>query len=257
MHSSPRNIRKLIKARFHEVRQRRKTGRTKKAERSVGVSSPQVRHPAIFALRLQRTRSREARLALFGNGRRLPPYIRVLLSVKSNAGAPHVPPVSIAPTWPHENPELERVDRLLSEVREAAKKPADHSPPFNGTGGAMDEDAVLPEIVIAVAEPPSGALPDTREVTAATSKDADRNDRQFVEAGALQDLIAGEVRAHPGCEAFVGVLLEKVKPKSSLDTNWDLLGVKFGKADRKVVNAALVAIVSRMKGEFRLSDELR
>jgi hypothetical protein len=256
MHSSPRNIRKRIKARFHEVLQRRKTWCTKKAERPVGVSSLHVRQPAIFALRPQRTRSREARLAISGNGHRLPPYIRALLRAEKAAGALHVPPVSIAPGWPHENLELERVDRLLAEVREAGKKSADDSPPFHNIGGPTDEEAVLSEVVIAVAEPPPGALPATKEVAVALSKAADRKDRQFVEARALQDLIAGEVRTHPGCEAFVGVLLEKVKPKSSLDTNWDLLGVKFGKADRKTVNAALVAIVSRMKGEFRLSDEL-
>ncbi len=262
MHSSPRNIRKGIKAKFQEMRPPRKTAPATFEQLIAGygprLDRPHHRAPAIYGLRVQRTQSRQARLALSGNGRRLPPYIRTLLRAPKAAGPRQVPSGAIAPGWPHEYPELERVDRLLAEVRELGNKPADGAPPSHGTDRATDREEALSDVVVAVASTPSDALPDHQETTAAAPKVkvADRKERQFVEARALQDRIAGEVRAQPGCEAFVGVLLEKVKPNSTLDPNWDLLGVKFGKADRKTVNDVLATVILRMKSEFGLSDEM-
>jgi hypothetical protein len=262
MHSSPRNIRKRVKAGFHDMPSPRKT-RCAKIDRSTEGNGLHLREPAIFALRFKRTRSREARLALSSNGQRLPPYIRVLLRARKSANAPPVPAVTMTRSWPHENPGLERVDRLLAEVRELGKRTAEVSPPFvddtdRPTAGepALPETAVtLPETAVTLAPEPTGILPDHKGTTAAPPEVGDRKDRQFVATRALEDAITGEVRAQPGCEAFVGVVLEKVKPKSSFDTNWELLGVKFGKTDRKTANEALLAIVSRMKNEFSLSDD--
>jgi hypothetical protein len=62
-------------------------------------------------------------------------------------------------------------------------------------------------------------------------------------------------KAGPGCENFVGVMVRQEKPKSHLDPNWVIRGVKFGKTDRKMVNEALATIVERMQQEFLLSDE--
>jgi hypothetical protein len=45
------------------------------------------------------------------------------------------------------------------------------------------------------------------------------------------------------------------KPKSRLDPNWVIRGVKFGKADRKMANEALATVVERMQREFLLSDD--
>ena len=61
-------------------------------------------------------------------------------------------------------------------------------------------------------------------------------------------------KAAPGCEDFVGVIVRQVKPKSHLDPNWTIVGVRFGKADRKMANEALTAVVERMHREFLLSD---
>ena len=61
-------------------------------------------------------------------------------------------------------------------------------------------------------------------------------------------------KAVPGCEDFVGVIVRRIKPKSPLDPNWTIGGVKFGKADRKTANEALTAVVERMQREFLLSD---
>ena len=136
---------------------------------------------------------------------------------------------------------------------------ADNAPPSHDTDSSTVQEEVLSDVVVAVAPTPtpSDPVPDRQEtpVAAPKVKVADRKERHFVEARALQDRIADEVRAQPGCEAFVGVLLEKVKPNSTLDPNWDLLGIKFGKADRKTVNDVLATIILRMKSEFGLSDE--
>jgi hypothetical protein len=61
-------------------------------------------------------------------------------------------------------------------------------------------------------------------------------------------------RAGPGCEAFVGVVVRPTIPRSALDVNWELHGVKFGKADRRAVNEALPPVIERMRKEFRLSE---
>lgn len=59
----------------------------------------------------------------------------------------------------------------------------------------------------------------------------------------------------PGCEDFVGVIVEHKIAKSRLDPNWAVRGVKFGKADRRVVDEALTTVVERLQAEFLLSKE--
>jgi hypothetical protein len=72
----------------------------------------------------------------------------------------------------------------------------------------------------------------------------------------LELAIAEAVKqAAPGCEAFVGVIVQQTTPKMRFDANWALRGVKFGKADRETVNEALPTIVERMQREFRLSEQ--
>jgi len=61
------------------------------------------------------------------------------------------------------------------------------------------------------------------------------------------------VKATPGCEDFVGVIVAHQTPKSHRDPNWLIRGVKFGKTDRKVANEALDRVVERMQREYRLS----
>lgn len=62
-------------------------------------------------------------------------------------------------------------------------------------------------------------------------------------------------KAAPGCDEFVGVMVQHDRPKSHLDPNWAIRGVKFGKADRKVADEALATVVERMQREFLLSDD--
>jgi hypothetical protein len=56
------------------------------------------------------------------------------------------------------------------------------------------------------------------------------------------------------CEPFVGVILERVVRKSSVEANWAVKGVRFGKSDREQCNSALSIIVERLKREFEIAD---
>lgn len=77
----------------------------------------------------------------------------------------------------------------------------------------------------------------------------------------LELAIAEAVRqASPACEGFLSVIVEpknKVRTsnkarKSRLDPDWDIRGVRFGKADRKTADQALSTVVERMQQEVRL-----
>jgi len=83
-----------------------------------------------------------------------------------------------------------------------------------------------------------------------------RDHRVPVAIPELELAISEAVRkAAPGCEDLVGVIVRHTPPKSNLDPNWAVHGVKFGKAYRKMVNEALTGVVERMKKEFLLSDD--
>ena len=80
-----------------------------------------------------------------------------------------------------------------------------------------------------------------------------RDHRVPVAIPELELAISEAVRkAAPGCEDLVGVIVRHTPPKSNLDPNWAVHGVRFGKADRKMVNEALTGVVERMKKEFLL-----
>ena len=79
--------------------------------------------------------------------------------------------------------------------------------------------------------------------------------RVAMTAPELESAISDAIKkAAPGCEDFVGVIVQHTTPRSHRDPNWDVRGVKFGKADRKAVDEALAAVVERMQHEFLLSD---
>ena len=72
----------------------------------------------------------------------------------------------------------------------------------------------------------------------------------------LESTITEAVKAAPGCEAFVGVIVQRTTPKSRLDANWELRGIKFGRVDRRIAKEVLTPIVERMQREFRLLPRL-
>jgi hypothetical protein len=84
------------------------------------------------------------------------------------------------------------------------------------------------------------------------------DDRQWISRTALQLAITEAVKkSGPECEAFVDVIVERGEPKSKLDANWAIKGVKFGRSDRERAAQAVALIVARMQREFRLSEPAR
>jgi len=83
-----------------------------------------------------------------------------------------------------------------------------------------------------------------------------RDKRVSKTAEELESTITEAVKAAPGCEAFVGVIVQRTTPKSRLDANWELRGIKFGRADRRIAKEVLTPIVERMQREFRLLPRL-
>jgi len=83
------------------------------------------------------------------------------------------------------------------------------------------------------------------------------DDRSSVSRYNLQLAITEAVKkADPDCEAFVGVIVQRELPKASLDANWAIRGVRFGKADRDKSSKALTTIVERMQREFLLAPHI-
>jgi len=80
--------------------------------------------------------------------------------------------------------------------------------------------------------------------------------REAISRASLEDAIAKAVKnANPICEAFGGVFVERLKPQSRQDGNWDIMGIKFGRADRAAATDALTAVVERLQGQFVLSND--
>jgi hypothetical protein len=80
--------------------------------------------------------------------------------------------------------------------------------------------------------------------------------REAISRASLEDAIANAVRkADPICEAFGGVFVERLRPQSRQDANWDIMGVRFGRADRAAAADALTTVVERMQYQFLLSND--
>lgn len=82
-----------------------------------------------------------------------------------------------------------------------------------------------------------------------------RDHRAQITPAELELTIAETIRkTAPGCGSFVGVIVHHKKPKQYRDPNWGVRGVKFGKADRRIVEETLARIVKQLQKEFRLTD---
>jgi hypothetical protein len=114
------------------------------------------------------------------------------------------------------------------------------------------------------ATPPSYATPPEQQVVAPSKRDrldkrGRRNADQRISMTApdLERAISEAVRkASPGCEDFVSVIVESKSPEFPLAPDWEVRGVRFGRADRKVVDEALSAVVQHMQQEVRLDQDV-
>jgi hypothetical protein len=87
-------------------------------------------------------------------------------------------------------------------------------------------------------------------------EDRSVDDRNPISREAMQSAITVAVKkADPDCRSFVGVIVQRTNPKSCLETNWAIRGVKFGRANRSKASGAVNTIVERMQREFKLSSD--
>lgn len=72
----------------------------------------------------------------------------------------------------------------------------------------------------------------------------------------LEQSLADAVRSiAPDCQAFVGVIIERVVPGAPGEVNWVVKGVRYGRADRDRCEAALGMSLREKQLEYVLSDE--
>jgi hypothetical protein len=79
--------------------------------------------------------------------------------------------------------------------------------------------------------------------------------RSAVSRKHLESAVTEAVKSVLNCEAFVGVIIQRIEPKSRTDPNWAVRGVRFGKADRDKSGKVLATVVERMQRDFSLTDD--
>ena len=80
--------------------------------------------------------------------------------------------------------------------------------------------------------------------------------RNPITSEALQSVIVRAVRdSGAQCKTFVGIIIERIDPKSHGGVNWSLKGVKYGNGDRAQCDIALSGIIEQLRQEFIISDE--
>jgi hypothetical protein len=155
-------------------------------------------------------------------------------------------------------PTLELVDLTMREVQQLK---TDHIDPISWDREASPSLPGVMETIVAIVSSPAVPV----KLSDPTSMQRERepvvsikstDDRSLIASETLQSAITEAVqKAEPACETFVGVVVQRITPKSRFDANWALKGVKFGRADREKANQAVTTVVERMQREFRLSDD--
>jgi hypothetical protein len=142
-------------------------------------------------------------------------------------------------------------------MQEARKLTAD--PAWSGDSERMNKPLEVLASVISSPSNPTKPVPSVepkQNQNAASISISRSDDRDPISLATLETAIGGTVRrSGPGCEAFVGVIVQRTTPKSHFGANWALRGIRFGKADRDEASVAITTIVERMQREFWLSDD--
>jgi hypothetical protein len=130
------------------------------------------------------------------------------------------------------------------------------------SGQGQPKSPTVMETLAEIISSPSSPIrqdkkPKAEPVRVAPARLTTRNgSRSPIASANLESAITEAIRKRaPGCESFVGVIVQPTRPKSRFDTNWTLRGVKFGKADREKVIEAIATIVESMQREFSLADD--
>ena len=124
-------------------------------------------------------------------------------------------------------------------------------------GGRIEEPLeVLATVISSPSNPANPVAVENQNQNEASDSMSHSDDRDLISLATLETTIAGTVRrSAPGCERFVGVIVQRTTPKSRFGANWSLRGVRFGKADREKANVAVTTIVERLQREFRVPDD--
>jgi CspA family cold shock protein len=79
--------------------------------------------------------------------------------------------------------------------------------------------------------------------------------RKPISRADLEHMLAEAIRtSHPGCEPFVGVIVERTIPASPKEAGWAVKGVKYGNADRSLCGAALSNCLNELQQQFQVVD---
>lgn len=90
----------------------------------------------------------------------------------------------------------------------------------------------------------------------AAGEKPDKSVRTPIARADLEQSLADAVRSiAPDCQAFVGVIIERVVPEAPDGANWAVKGVRYGRADRDRCEAALGMSLREKQLEYVLSDE--
>jgi len=98
--------------------------------------------------------------------------------------------------------------------------------------------------------------PKARRPRAVAGEQSTSMKRNPITSEVLQSVIVRAVRdSGAQCKTFVGIIIERIDPKSHGGVNWSLKGVKYGNGDRAQCDIALSGIIEQLRQEFIISDE--
>jgi hypothetical protein len=87
------------------------------------------------------------------------------------------------------------------------------------------------------------------------SKKPPAGNRTSMTRAALELALAEAARTgSPECSGLIGIIVERVVPKTPGGVNWAVKGIKFGKANRDKCAAAITKLVEEGQFEFEISD---
>jgi cold shock CspA family protein len=86
--------------------------------------------------------------------------------------------------------------------------------------------------------------------------ESDEPDRKLITRAALEQSLTDAVRRiAPECQAFVGLIVERVVPETPNGVNWVVKGVRYGKADRDRCQEAIAVSLQEKQQEYILTDD--
>jgi len=147
---------------------------------------------------------------------------------------------------------LRRLKRYAASLKASPKVSLEVSPEISPEASAAADPTPSPSE--AAAQAALATVP-SQETESSKKTWWRRDHRAQITPAELELTIAETIRkTAPECGSFVGVIVHHKKPKQSRDPNWGVRGVKFGKADRRIVEETLDRIVKQLQKEFRLTD---